>query len=81
MFRMTWFYRNEYTRGAESSFHMRTFSQLLYLPGACMCAKSLQACPTLCNAMDCSPPCSSVHEILQARILEWVAKPFFRGSS
>ena len=70
MFRMTWFYRNEYTRGAESSFHMRTFSQLLYLPGACMCAKSLQACPTLCNAMDCSPPCSSVHEILQARILE-----------
>ena len=31
--------------------------------------------------MDCSPPASSVHGILQARILEWVAIPFFRGSS
>ena len=33
----------------------------------------IQACPSLCNPMDCSPPGSSVHEILQARILEWVA--------
>ena len=32
-----------------------------------------QSCPTLCNPMDCGPPGSSVHEILQARILEWVA--------
>ena len=32
-----------------------------------------QSCPTLCNPMDCSPPSSSVHGILQARILEWVA--------
>ena len=32
-----------------------------------------QSCPTLCNPMDCSLPGSSVHEILQARILEWVA--------
>ena len=32
----------------------------------------------LCNPMDCSPPGSSVHEILQARILEWVAMPFSR---
>ena len=35
-----------------------------------------QSCPTLCDPMDCSPPGSSVHEILQARILEWVAIPF-----
>ena len=41
----------------------------------CTCAKSLQLCQTLCNPMDCSPPGSSVHEILQARILEWVACP------
>ena len=34
-----------------------------------------------CNPMDCSPPGSSVHGILQARILEWVAIYFFRGSS
>ena len=36
---------------------------------------------TLCNPMDCSPPGSSVHKISQARILEWVAISFSRGSS
>ena len=46
-----------------------------------MHAKSLQSCPTLCNPLDCSPPGSSVHAILQARILEWVSMPFSRGSS
>ena len=40
-----------------------------------------QSCPTLCNPKDCSPPGSSVHGILQARILEWVAISFSRGSS
>ena len=35
-----------------------------------MHAKSLQSCPTLCNPMDCSPPGSSLHGILQARALE-----------
>ena len=40
-----------------------------------------QSCLTLCNSMDCSPPSSSVHRILQARILEWVAISFSRGSS
>ena len=40
-----------------------------------------QLCLTLFNSMDCSPPGSSVHGILQARILEWVAIPFSRGSS
>ena len=40
-----------------------------------------QSCPTLCNPVDCSPPGSSVHGILQARILEWVAIPFSRESS
>ena len=39
------------------------------------------SCPTLCDPMDCSLPGSSVHGILQARILEWVAMPFSRGSS
>ena len=47
----------------------------------CVCAKPLQLCPTLCNPMDYSPPGSSVHGILQARILEWVAISFSRGSS
>ena len=40
-----------------------------------------QLCPTLCNPMDSFPPASPVHGILQARILEWVAIPFSRGSS
>ena len=40
-----------------------------------------QSFPTLCNFMDCSPPGFSVLGILQARLLEWVAIPFFRGSS
>ena len=40
-----------------------------------------QSCPTLCNPVDCSPPGSSVHEILQSRILEWVFISFSRGSS
>ena len=40
-----------------------------------------QLCPTLCNPMDCSPPGSSIHGILQARIVEWVAISFSRGSS
>ena len=49
----------------------------------CVCArvKSLQLCPTLCNPVNCSPLDSSVHGILQARILEWVAMPPSRGSS
>ena len=37
-----------------------------------------QLCSTLCDPMDCSLPGSSVHGILQARILEWVAIPFSR---
>ena len=40
-----------------------------------------QSCPTLCYPMDCSLPGSSVHGIFQARVLEWVAISFSRGSS
>ena len=40
-----------------------------------------QSCPTLCDPVDCSPPGFSVHGILQARILEWVAISFSRESS
>ena len=51
--------------------------------GIC-CTKSVwvaPSCPTVCNPMDCSPPGSFVHWILQTRILQWVAMPFSRGSS
>ena len=44
-------------------------------------SKLLQSCPALCDLMDCSLPDSSVHGILQARILEWVAMPSSRRSS
>ena len=48
----------------------------------CMCAYSVaMSCPTLRNPMDCSPPGFSVHGILQARIVEWVAMLSSRGSS
>ena len=42
---------------------------------ACVSAKSLQSCLTLCDSKNCSPPGSSVCGISQARILEWVAFP------
>ena len=45
-----------------------------------VCAVAL-LCPTLCNPVDCSPPGASVHGILQARVLEWVAIAFSTGSS
>ena len=44
----------------------------------CVCAKSLQWCPILCDFTDSSPPGSSVHGILHARILEWVVMPTSR---
>ena len=53
---------------------------LYHLAAVAAAAKSLQPGLTLCDPMDCSPPISSVHGILQARILEWAALPR-RGSS
>ena len=47
----------------------------------CMCAKTLQSCLALCDPMDWSPRGSSVHGILQARILEWIATSSSGGSS
>ena len=44
-------------------------------------SKALQSCLSLCNPLDCSPPGSDVHGILQARILEWVTMPSSKGSS
>jgi len=50
--------------------------------GVFLCTSGVaQSCPTLCDPMDCSIPVSSVHGIFQARVLEWVAISFSRGSS
>ena len=48
---------------------------------SCMHAKLLQSYPTFCDPMDCNLLGSSVHGILQARILKWIAMPSYRGSS
>ena len=57
------------------------YSLRLYPSLQCMCVKFLQLCPTLGNRVDCSLPGSSIHGILQARILEWVSLSSSRGSS
>ena len=51
------------------------------LPGNSKVREVTQSCPTLCDPMDCSLPCSSIHGIFQARVLEWGAISFSRGSS
>ena len=61
--------------------HNLSSAFLLNFFPAATAAKSLQSCPTLCDPIDGSPPGSSVHGILQARIREWVAVPFSKGSS
>ena len=50
-------------------------------PNYINCSLVAQSCPTLCNPMDCRTLGSSIHGISQARILEWVAISFLRGSS
>ena len=53
-----------------------------FIKRICVCIYEVaQSCLTLCDPVDCSLPGSSVHRILQARILEWVAISFSRGSS
>ena len=61
--------------------HTQTHTHTHVFMGSCTCARSLQPCQTLYNPMGCSLPGSSVHRILQARILGWVAMPFPRESS
>ena len=64
-------------------FHIAVHQKLMQHCKSTMhaCMLSLQSCPTLCDPVDCSPPGSSVHGILQDRVLEWVAMPSSRGSS
>ena len=65
--------RDSHTEGSESEKE----KQISYV---CMYMLSLQLCPTLCDAVDYSPPGSSVHGILQLRILEWTDISYSRGS-
>ena len=57
--------------------HSMTASELVF-----SCVYSVtQSCPTLCDPLDCSPPGSSVHEVFQSRVLDWVAISSSKGSS
>ena len=66
-------------RAWQATVHRVTQSQTRLYILMCVCAESLQLCLTLHDPMDCSPRGSSVHGILQAIILEWVAMPSSRG--
>ena len=70
----------------ECLYHKRTLGVVkcflnIVVPLWAHCCLAAQLCPTLCDATDCSPPGSSVHGILQARIMEWVASSSSMGSS
>ena len=62
----------------HGKFHNVCICMYIYVCVCCVCVCVLvaQLCPTLCDPIDCSLPDSSVHGVLQARILEWVAISF-----
>ena len=65
----------------HQNIHWQSVLWLRAFTAGCVHTKLFQLCLTLCNLMVCSPPGSSVHGILQARILEWVAMPSSRGAT
>ena len=78
-FVQSWFGHTSETAGScpgQSCTEVHIHSHPAFLELYHVCAKSLQSCLTLCDTMDCSPPSSSVHEILQARILSGSPFPF-----
>ena len=83
---IVWILKAHTGRESSLSVHGRTLGFMscwlcLICVCVCVCVWITQLCLTLCDPMNCSPPGSSVHGILQARILEWVAISFSRGSS
>ena len=68
-------------RGSEQRFKGEEGQLLKQCPSCCSVCLVVQSCPTLCDPTDSSTSGSSVHGLSQARILDWVAIPFSRGSS
>ena len=66
------------SKWSKDTFSLVDWPSLLF--SYCYCYLVTKLCPTLCDPMDCSPPSSTAHRISQARILEWVAISFSRGS-
>ena len=67
-------------KNLEKNTHTHTHKIILHCKSTVK-VKVAQSCPAVCDPMDCSLPGSSVHGILQARMLKWVAIPFYRESS
>ena len=74
----SWTRDQTHTGGFFTTEHRGKLYHFIFKCHAYACA---QSCPTLCDSMNYSPPGSSVHGILQARILEWTAISFSRGPS
>ena len=76
-------YYNLFHRSSRGVNGLICLSHLAQAWSVCVCVYVCirQSCLTLCNPMGCSPPHSSSHGILQARILEWVAIPFSRAQA
>ena len=77
---MVHFYRTHLSNVVTQRYHRTEIMTYNVKVCVCVCV-CLSVCLTLCDPMDYSLPGSSVHGVLQARILEWVAMPSSRGSS
>ena len=74
-------YASSFLPGSVSQSFLPLSIHLVGLIQQCVHAQSLQSCLTLGGSMDCTPPGFSVHDILQARVLAWIAVHSSRGSS
>ena len=77
---MLWFLMASFFTLFYSTLPFDLISSSLLLASVTTNSEVAQSCLTLCNPMDCSLPGSSVHGIFQARVLEWVAISFSKGS-
>ena len=71
-----WFSTRKLSFKLHSTAKTMTTTTKQHCDSVCVCVLVAQSCMTLCVLMDCSPPGSFVHGVLQARILEWVAISF-----
>ena len=76
-----WLKESGWLRGRHEKWDLKPKAGICLGSLSLVCSFYAQSCPTLCDPMDHSSPGSSVHGILQARTLEWVAILSFRGSS
>ena len=78
---MSSYFKVNFGKLANALRRVKSFLCDLHFINSAFACLATSAVSTLCDRMDCSPPGSSVHGMLQARVLEWVAMSFSRGSS